>query len=83
MLTTATKPTSGAHATAPSGSIMNPTRMIPKAPSFISTPACSIDTAVGAEACPSGDQVWNGKTPASDPKPSQSSGKHHICSERL
>src|SRR5262249_33101546 len=39
-------------------------------------------TAVGAEACPSGLQVWKGKTPASVPKPSHSRGKTHIWSER-
>src|SRR6516162_4446493 len=39
-------------------------------------------TAVGAEAWPSGLQVWKGKTPASVPNPSQSKGKTHIWSER-
>ena len=33
---------------APSGISSIPSRMMPKAPSFISTPACSIETAVGA-----------------------------------
>src|SRR5208283_4474924 len=38
-----------------------------------------MDTAVGADAWPSGDQVWKGKTPASVPKPSQMSGNTSIC----
>src|SRR5208283_955791 len=41
-----------------------------------------MDTAVGADAWPSGDQVWKGKTPASVPKPSQTSGNTSICVER-
>jgi hypothetical protein len=57
MFTTATAPTTGAQVTAASGASTIPTRMTPKAPSFISTPACSMLTAVGAEACPSGLQV--------------------------
>ena len=35
----------------------------------MSTPAWSIETAVGAEAWPSGDQVWSGQIPASTPNP--------------
>jgi hypothetical protein len=57
MFTTATAPTSGAQAAAASGASTIPTRITPKAPSFISTPAWSMLTAVGAEACPSGLQV--------------------------
>ena len=48
---------------------------MPNAPSFISTPACSIETAVGAETWPSGDHVWNGQRPASTPQPMTNSGK--------
>ncbi len=82
MFTTATAPTSGAQVTAASGASTIPTRITPNAPSFINTPACSMLTAVGAEAWPSGLQVWKGNTPASVPKPSQSRGKTHICVER-
>jgi hypothetical protein len=35
----------------------------------MSTPAWSIETAVGAEAWPSGDHVCNGQIPARTPKP--------------
>ena len=55
-----------------------PTRRMPNAPSFISTPACSIETPVGAATWPSGDQVWNGHMPARTPKPTMNSGKHHF-----
>mgnify|MGYP001216267422 CR=1 FL=1 len=55
-----------------------PTRMTRNAPSFMSTPACNMDTAVGAEAWPSGDHVWNGNTPASAPKPSHTNGNASI-----
>ena len=79
MLMTATQATISAHHIAPSGSITIPIRMMPKAPSFMRTPAWSIETAVGAEACPSGDQVWKGKTPASVPNPIQSAGNAHHC----
>ena len=48
---------------------------MPKAPSFISTPACSIETAVGAATWPSGDHVWNGQRPASTPQPMTKNGK--------
>ena len=48
---------------------------MPNAPSFISTPACSIETAVGAATWPSGDQVWNGNMPASTPQPMTNNGK--------
>ena len=69
MLMTAMVPTSGAQYTVPSGRRSMPTRTRPYAPSFMSTPACSIDTAVGAEAWPSGDQVWSGQMPARMPNP--------------
>ena len=78
----ATAPTTGTQKRVPSGKRTMPMRMTPKAPSFMSTPACSIDTAVGADACPSGDQVWKGNTPARVPKPSQISGKAITWSER-
>src|SRR5262245_10611666 len=64
----------GIQNSAPSGSSCIPSRMIPNAPSFISTPACNIETAVGAATCPSGDQVWNGHRPASTPHPVTDSG---------
>ena len=49
--------------------------MTPNAPTFISTPAWSIDTEVGAAAWPSGDQEWNGNMAPSVPQPMTSSGK--------
>ena len=58
MTLTVPKPIStGIQAAAPSGSNTIPTRIMPKAPSFISTPAWSILTPVGAATWPSGDQV--------------------------
>ena len=50
MFTQAIVPTSQARSTAPSGSNPIPTRTTPYAPSFMSTPAWSIETAVGADA---------------------------------
>ena len=58
-----------------------PTRTTPYAPSFMSTPACSIETAVGAEAWPSGDHVWRGQIPARIPKPIQKAKKTQRCRE--
>ena len=52
-----------------------PSRMIPNAPSFIRTPACTIETAVGADMWPSGDHVWNGQSAASTPQPIAIIGK--------
>ena len=60
-----------------------PTRRIPNAPSFISTPAWSMLTAVGAATWPSGDQVWNGHRPARTPNPTMISGKKKIWNDRL
>ena len=65
----------GIQASAPSGSSTMPTRIMPKAPSFINTPAWSMLTPVGAATWPSGDQVWKGHKPASTPKPIMNSGK--------
>ena len=65
----------GAQNCAPSGNSVIATRRIPKAPSFIRTPACSMDTAVGAATWPSGDQVWKGHRPARIPNPSANNGK--------
>jgi len=48
---------------------------MPNAPSFISTPAWTIETAVGADMWPSGDHVWNGQSAASTPQPITISGK--------
>ena len=48
---------------------------MPKAPSFMSTPACTIDTEVGADMCPSGDHVCSGQRPASTPQPTAKKGK--------
>ncbi len=52
-----------------------PSRMIPNAPSFISTPAWTMLTAVGAATWPSGDQVWKGQRPARTPQPIRNTGK--------
>src|SRR5450759_4680293 len=53
----------------------------PYPPSFIRTPACSIETAVGAEACPSGDHVWNGNKAPRTPKPRKVRGKNSLCAD--
>ena len=50
------------------------TRRMPNAPSFMSTPACSMETAVGAATWPVGDQPWNGNMPARMPKPTYKNG---------
>ena len=60
------------------GEELDAERRIPKAPSFISTPACSIETAVGAATWPSGDQVWKGQRPARQPAPTANSGNTHF-----
>ena len=48
---------------------------MPNAPSFMRTPAWTIETAVGAAMWPSGDQVWNGQSAASTPQPMTKNGK--------
>ncbi len=53
-----------------------PTRRAAKAPSFISTPAWNIETAVGAATWPSGDQLWKGKMPPRTAKPKKTKGNH-------
>ena len=45
----------------------------------MSTPACSIDTDVGAQAWPSGLQVWNGNSAPRTPKPMKVMGKNMYC----
>ena len=62
-------PTSHASSAAAPGRSPMPRRTTPYAPSFISTPAWSIETAVGAEAWPSGDHVCSGQMPARIPNP--------------
>src|SRR5947208_914921 len=47
----------GAQNSAPAGSSVIPTRRMPNAPSFMSTPACSIETPVGPATWPSCDLV--------------------------
>src|SRR5213594_1486321 len=79
MLTKAIEPTSHTHCWVPSERSPMPSLTTPYAPSFMSTPACSIDTAVGAEACPSGDHVWSGQMPARIPKPTSKNRKTHDC----
>ena len=56
------------------GKELMPNRRMPNAPSFISTPACSIETPVGAATWPSGDHVWNGHIPPNIPKPITKNG---------
>src|SRR5512140_149158 len=63
---------------APSGSSMMPTRSAANAPSFISTPAWNMETAVGAATWPSGDQLWKGQMPPSTAKP-RKTGRNQIC----
>ena len=55
---------------------------MPNAPSFISTPACSMETAVGAATWPSGDQVWKGNRPARMPQPIMKKGKKVLAKPR-
>ena len=38
-----------------------------------------IETAVGAATWPSGDQLWNGKIPASTAKPMKMNGNHSLA----
>ena len=52
-----------------------------KAPSFISTPAWNIETAVGAATWPSGVQLWKGKIPPSTAKP-KNTGRNQMCWKR-
>src|SRR5690606_26751300 len=59
---------------APSGSSITPMRSAAYAPSYISTPAWIIDTAVGAATWPTGLQLWKGNTPARMPKPRKMNG---------
>src|SRR5580698_7274738 len=68
----------------PRGNNPMATRRQPYAPSFITTPASSIDAAVGAAAWPVGAQVWNGHMPASTANPTNTSGKNTIwkCVEK-
>src|SRR4030042_4610246 len=73
-LTVASARMSGDQKRAPSGRSAVPTRKAAKAPSFISTPAWNIDTAVGAATWPSGDQLWKGKMPPSTAKPKKTNG---------
>ena len=59
-------------------------RKQPYPPNFISTPAWSIDTAVGAEAWPSGLHVWNGKRAPNTPNPRKVRGNQiHCCAKGI
>ena len=53
----------------------------PNLPIVLVTAFGSMETAVGAEAWPSGDHVWNGHKPPSVPNPKNITGKSHICVE--
>src|SRR3972149_4862912 len=68
----------GIQNSAPSGRSWMPRRMIPKAPSFISTPAWSMLTAVGAATWPSGGQGWKGQGAAGPPQPKEKGGKDYL-----
>ena len=70
---------SGAQNFQPSGQRKMATRSTPKAPIFMSTPAWTMLTPVGAATWPTGDQVWNGQTAARMPKPRNSSRKASFC----
>src|SRR5512143_1086519 len=61
MLNTASAAMIGAAACASTGNSGITSRKKPYAPSLSSTPASSIDPAVGASVCASGSQVWNGQ----------------------
>ena len=54
------------------------TRRQPYAPSFMTTPASSMEAAVGAATWPVGAQVWKGHMPARMANPVKTSGKAHI-----
>jgi hypothetical protein len=65
----------------PSGSRNMATRRMANEPSFINTPAWSMDTAVGAATWPTGDQVWSGQTAASTPNPKNRRMKATFCTQ--
>ena len=75
MPVTASAATGICHALAPSGNNVIATRNAPYAPSFMTTPARSMDAAVGAATWPVGAQVWNGQRPARIAKPTNTNGK--------
>ncbi len=52
--------------------------MRPYAPILSRTPACSIETAVGAATWPSGDHVWSGQIGMSVPNPRTVSRNTHF-----
>src|SRR5579859_7794798 len=64
---------------APWGKSCTPTRSAAYAPNFINTPACIIETAVGAATWPSGLQLWNGNKPASTPNPMNTNGNQNLA----
>src|SRR5207249_4392690 len=66
------------HESNPRGNSVIATRKQPYAPSFITTPASSIEAAVGAATWPVGAHVWNGHRPARIPNPTNTSGNAHI-----
>src|SRR5882757_6182191 len=68
----------GCQNASPTGNSGSATRRQPYAPSFITTPASSIEAAVGAATWPVGAHVWNGHKPAKIAKPTNTRGKAHI-----
>ena len=56
---------------------------MPNAPSFISTPACSIDTAVGAAAWPSGDHGWEREDAAQRAAAEHDQREHDLLERRV
>src|SRR5271170_2104200 len=69
------------QSSSPLGNNVIATRKAPYAPSFITTPASSIEAPVGAATWPVGAQVWKGHKPARIANPTNTSGNAHICME--
>ena len=65
----------GLQAIAPSGSNGAAIWISPYKPNFLRTPACNIETEVGAVSYPFAAQVWNGNNATRIPKPIKSRPK--------
>src|SRR5580658_3682875 len=59
----------------PMGKSVMATRNAPYAPNFMTTPASSMEAAVGAATWPVGAQVWKGQRPARMAKPTKTTMK--------
>ena len=75
MPATASTPSAGASATAPSGSTGSATRTRPYVPIFSSAPASSTEPTVGASVCASGSQVCTGHSGLFTANPANSAAK--------